>query len=262
MKAKTRSTAIFSSRLKAYSATAAAAFLAAPAVEAAVQNITDGAGGNLLINGSHTTLPIFNFGNKSASMQITAGPIQFSFYAFNSASGFATGKLVSGLSPFAAYHEHTTRSNRDFLFPYNIAASATISAQGPFRNSHGGYLIFQGGTSPSNHVEFNPAFGASNHKTGYLGFKATQGTNHYYGWVRLKVTDSAGGFPDQFALVDKSSDGIFGAFGSPSDQIKAGEIATSVPEPPSFDITGLGLLALGAQGIREMRRRRATQKKA
>lgn len=61
--------------------------------------------------------------------------------------------------------------------------------------------------------------------------------------------------PAEVTLADKNGNGIYGAFGLVSDNIKAGEIA-GVPEPAMLAIDGLGLLALGAAGLRELRQRR------
>jgi hypothetical protein len=101
-----------------------------------------------------------------------------------------------------------------------------------------------------------PANGA---KTGYIGFKGYQNGNTYYGWVRVKVTGDAGGIPNSVSLVASADNpGIFGAYDISTDPdigtFTAGEIA-GVPEPTEAAI-GLGLLAFGAAGVREMRRRR------
>jgi len=55
-------------------------------------------------------------------------------------------------------------------------------------------------------------------------------------------------------LVDTNTPGIYGAFALAGDGITAGEVS-AIPEPSSV-ASGLGLLALGAVGVREMRRRR------
>lgn len=89
-------------------------------------------------------------------------------------------------------------------------------------------------------------------KTGYVGFK----TGSYYGWLRVKVVDAKNSLlPAEVTLADKNGDGIYGAIGLASDHIKAGEVAP-VPEPSLAALGGLGLLALGAAGLRELRRRR------
>ncbi|HWA87189.1 MAG TPA: hypothetical protein VG710_13250 [Opitutus sp.] len=87
--------------------------------------------------------------------------------------------------------------------------------------------------------------------TGYIGFK--QGV--YYGWLKVAVSFNGDGVPVSLSLVPKADTDIYGAFGLLSDGVRAGE-TTAVPEPSAVGL-GLGLFALGAVGVREMRRRRA-----
>jgi hypothetical protein len=76
------------------------------------------------------------------------------------------------------------------------------------------------------------------------------GTHHYYGWLRLKVTDDSDGVPDAISLLAESSNpSVFGQYGT------AGESISTVPEPG-----GLALLAIGAAGVMELRRRRQAAK--
>jgi hypothetical protein len=90
-------------------------------------------------------------------------------------------------------------------------------------------------------------------QTGFVGFKSDKNGHTYYGWLRVKVDGSASSAPDLVSLVPE--DGVYGAYGLKSDDILAGE--TAVPEPSATSLSGLALLALGATGVREMRRRRA-----
>lgn len=240
------------SRLAAYSTTAVATLAAAPGAEAAIHDITDGTGGNLLVNDSHTTAPVLAFQNNTAGMLITAGPLKVEFYGINSPGGLASGKIESHDAAFAGFNTHA--GTRTISFAKDVPLSANIAAEGPFNNVRASYLFFQGNSrTPSANAEFNPAPGAGAAKNGYLAFKATQGTHHYYGWLRVRVTDSAGKFPDEISLV--ADDGIYGAYGLTSDDLKVGEVAP-VPEPSSLELSGLGLLAMGAAGVRELRRKR------
>jgi len=89
---------------------------------------------------------------------------------------------------------------------------------------------------------------------GYAGFRLSKNAHYYYGWLRVDVNGS--GTPNSLQLVDTGTPGIAGAFNtSPSGAITAGQTASAIPEPANV-AAGLGLLALGAAGVREMRRRR------
>ena len=92
--------------------------------------------------------------------------------------------------------------------------------------------------------------------TGYVGFKVQQNAHTYYGWLRIQVEDDGNSLPDKISFLAKSGDpGIYGAYGLANSGITAGEIS-SVPEPSIAALGGLSLLALGARGVREMRRRK------
>lgn len=92
-------------------------------------------------------------------------------------------------------------------------------------------------------------------KTAYLAFKSAG----YYGWLHLKVVFAIDGHSAAVSLLPNTN-GIFGAVVSTSDPdaalFKTGQDAlAAVPEPASV-AGGLALLALGAAGVRELRRRR------
>lgn len=100
-------------------------------------------------------------------------------------------------------------------------------------------------------AQFAPA-GPNAYKSGYFGFRFRSGTHYDYGWLRLKVGSDARGRPLTIALVD-NGDNVVGAYRTDGQPILAG--ISSIPEPASV-AGGLALLALGAVGIREWRRRR------
>ena len=93
-------------------------------------------------------------------------------------------------------------------------------------------------------------------QTGYVGFKFNNGVHSYYGWLRVDVTGDGNGRPTSLSLV--SEDGDVGAYALADSlggqNIEAGQVS-AIPEPTSM-ASGLALLALGAAGVREMRRRR------
>ena len=94
----------------------------------------------------------------------------------------------------------------------------------------------------------------ANH-TGYIGFRFQHSDNVYNGWLRVGVSFD-GDNPVGISLLSKnSSSDIYGAWST--GDIHAGEVVSvaAVPEPAQV-ATGLGLLALGAAGVREFRRRR------
>jgi len=95
-------------------------------------------------------------------------------------------------------------------------------------------------------------------RSGYIAFQS----GSYYGWLKVKVGLDSNGVPDKISLVD-NGDGIVGAFDKSSDVSADGFNVgiTAVPEPSVATIGGLGLLALGAAGVREWRRRKAAANK-
>jgi hypothetical protein len=78
----------------------------------------------------------------------------------------------------------------------------------------------------------------------------------------VQLVNNADGDPVEISLIAKNGDpGVYGAFGLASDDITAGEVAPAPsPEPSSMIIGGLALLALGARGLKELRRRRQATK--
>jgi len=247
-------------RLAAYSATAGAAMIVVPVTEAAIQNVTAFSydGGN-----TFTTTPpdvTGNPPNSSHSLGFTAATANHAIGAFGSLiAGRFSGPANSGFAgiwasnpSFAATYNGNKVRNLSFNAPI---AGATNFVNGALTLANKG-MTYSG--SPFNTGSFVPS-GNNAVKTGYIGFRYGGSSHTYYGWLRVKVVNDGSGLPFEVTLADKNGDGIYGAFGLPSDNIKAGEVA-SVPEPSVGTIGGLGLLALGAAGVRELRRRRGQSK--
>jgi len=94
------------------------------------------------------------------------------------------------------------------------------------------------------------------HPSVYLGFNLHANNRTYSGWLRVGLTFDGAGNPLAFSLLAKDgAPDIYGAWSTGA--ISLGEVgsAAAVPEPAQV-ATGLGLLALGAVGVREFRRRR------
>lgn len=106
----------------------------------------------------------------------------------------------------------------------------------------------------------------SSHGGGTGNFQGQSGciafqTGSYHGWLKVKVGLDADGVPNQISLVDNGS-GIYGAYDNINDALADGFTvdAVAVPEPSLMAIGGLRLLAFGASGVRELRRRRGPSK--
>lgn len=84
---------------------------------------------------------------------------------------------------------------------------------------------------------------------GYIGFKEVIAGVTYYGWLRFKDDHDT---RNQLIPVDGTTN-VLGAYAA--GPILSGQVGVAVPEPAQI-ATGLGLLALGAAGVRELRRRR------
>lgn len=119
-----------------------------------------------------------------------------------------------------------------------LASGAAVSAGQPFVSWNGIQLrTFFGGS---------PAYGTwASNVTGFAGIRFQTGANTYYGWVRMKWTDSVDANPDPNAIT------VFDwAYNNtPGASILAGDMG-AVPEPSR------ALLALAGMGAAFLRRRR------
>jgi hypothetical protein len=114
-----------------------------------------------------------------------------------------------------------------------------------------GVHLFNGFSNVSNNLgAFQPG-----NQTGYIGFRHAANNLSYNGWLRVGVTFDQSGIPTAISLLAKEGEpDVYGAWST--GEIHGGEIAASAVPEPAQVATGLGLLALGAAGVREFRRRR------
>lgn len=129
---------------------------------------------------------------------------------------------------------------------------------------HGGYSALALRTFAQNSSGGGLTYGQRNGpaiatgRNAYIGFSFIHG-QHYYGWLRVRLDVDENGRAISFGFVPV--DGIVGAYALAGVNLAAGDTAP-VPEPANIAL-GLGLMALGAVGVREHRRRlRATRESA
>jgi hypothetical protein len=84
--------------------------------------------------------------------------------------------------------------------------------------------------------------------TGIAGVRFNIGGQEHFAWIRLQVSATG----DSLTIVDWAYED------APDTPISAG----AVPEPGSAGLVGLGLLALGARGVRHRRKRLAELERA
>lgn len=251
MKAKPVRAKEFNSKLAAYSATATVALLAAPAADATIDTITTFS----YNNGStfDTTPPSLTEVNKGGHLYFTAGVFRGGIAVTNKNTNMSIfGEAEIGVK--ASAHHGLILDNGSFP----TDGVARLNLGDPIVGDFGGLHVLADPNSPggssSKQNQFLPV--ADGKATGYVGFEQKKSGHTYYGWLRVSVTADANDKPDSVSLVAKAGDpGIYGAYGLASDDITAGQIA-AVPEPSLAVLGGLGLLALGAAGVREMRRRK------
>jgi hypothetical protein len=127
--------------------------------------------------------------------------------------------------------------------PFNLAKGAVIGSNGQFLVSPAGYIqTIANSTDPNLDGPFgNFTIPGS----GYLGlrFSNDNGANYYYGWAQIVLPAFLPATPANIQLLG------FAYETTPNASILAG--VTAVPEPVSTT-----LLALGAAGLVEYRRRR------
>ena len=272
MKTKKSNVKILNSKLAAYSATATAALLVAPVAHATIQDIT-GLSLNLNLPGSQS----FSAGGFSGSFNGTHGSMKqqvmtpgfttpgfpgmpghfsgpYNSIYLPSTPGFPGQHFPGHLITVGTYWHGKANINGNVAGvsnASNLAKGIAFTGLNFFNGQH--LLAYR-----TNHLHQSGAF---NGNSGYLAFKA----GSYYGWLKVKVSLGGNNAPDEIQLVD-NGDGIYGAFDKISDTsadgFKVGSVATEpVPEPSVAAIGGLGLLALGAAGVRELRRRRKQEAK-
>jgi hypothetical protein len=252
-------------RLAAYSATAGAALLTMPVADAAIQNIN-----NVSLS---LDLPQ-NGGYQNFSFNV--GPFQG---AFNGNRGtykqrsYVPGTYFPGSPPYTGASGTYFPSNPGFSNPghYTTVRTNRYGRANLAGNIAGGFAsrldkgIPFAGLAFSNNSHLLASRSGSGGGTGNFGgqsgYIAFQ-TGSYYGWLKVKVGLDSNGVPDQISLVD-NGDGIIGAFDKTSEVSADGFNVgvTEAPEPSIAAIGGLGLLAFGAAGVREWRRRKAAAQK-
>ncbi len=245
---------VLRSHLSAYSATAIASLAAAPPVHAEITNFT-----GFILDGEMTTIVGFKPGVTPRASSFTAnfgtnGHLKLGFFGYAMKST-SMNHVTNGRLSFAA-NGFVAVTNARYSNALNLATGDPVNGQNFALGN--GMLARNNGAVQSG--QFLPP-GSSAAKTGYVGIRFTLGGVTNYGWLRMRVNNSAYGFPSQVYMLPKAgSISIFGAFDNKADieadGFKVGSVA-AVPEPSVEALSGLGLLAVGAAGLREMRRRKA-----
>jgi hypothetical protein len=243
------------SSLGRYAVAASVAITASLSADAAITNFTQV--GGFSIPGD----------NDSASFNFSQFGININFYGnryFASYPGYFTG------DPSSTY---TTTSGSVIInpgsetwVPGSFFRSARISASEAnvafagrfnFGDTISGFNslamsseLISTDSSSTGFAPFRNSFGAfADGMPGYLGFRANVGSSTFIGWLRVGVELDGNGRPIAFNIIP-DGEGIVGAFAPLSEGITAG--ATAIPEH-STAAMGLGLLALGAAGLRRRR---------
>jgi hypothetical protein len=242
-------------KLTAYSGATAAVLALAPGASAQIHNITsfDYSGQT-----GTTTAPSLTIGSNGGALRFTAGVFHGEFLAYGSAFGGNRRVAVYFPGP-DMFHGNVAAAGR-YTSALKLNAGQLIAGQ-PFPASIRPWLVEKNGPASGSggtvNARFMPA-GANQSATGYVAFKTNQNGHAYYGWLRVKVEADANDFPHVVTLVAKAgSPGIYGAYESATASGIASFAVgdTAVPEPATV-ASGLALCALGAAGVREMRRRR------
>jgi len=253
-------------RLAAYSASAGVALLAAPVAEATIQNINSlSLSLDLPQNGGFQSLP-FNVGPFNGELRGSRATYKQTTYI--------PGTYFPGTPPYTGPsntyfpgspgfynpgHAETIGTNRygKASFYGNIANSGSYAKRFNKGDAFGSLSFGSSRHLLASKSYSGNAYGNFRGQSGYIAFQ----TGSYYGWLKVKVGLDSNGVPNQISLVDNGN-GVYGAFDKIDDISADGFTigAVAAPEPSIAAIGGLGLLAFGAAGVRELRRRRGQSK--
>ncbi len=243
----------FASRLAGYSATATVAVLGASLSSA------DAVSGNISLTQNYTGSATFLDFTRSHTnvLEFDAGPLHAALSASSSLTR-STGDFVS-----------TTTIRQGAHFGAGLWAKYTGGAEGSIRAFALGAPLnvppFErsGMIARRTIISTNSVFSTVNSLgplgaggTRYFGFKVNRNGTDYYGWLRVSLQVNGNHELEHIAFVH-DDEGIFGAFMSVNDPgFATFGAGVTVPEPSTVVLTGLGLLALGARGVRTLRKRR------
>lgn len=170
--------------------------------------------------------------NSAANIDIDGGGVDFQFFDRQASGGnWAWGRAYRQTSPQHRFMRDATG---------NIPRQAVKLSSGDLVGTAGSGL--GSGTYNPFFAGTGPAFqGGFTSDTGLVGFQL--GGSGNFGWIRVAVAGT-----NQLTVVDW-------AYDNTGAHLFAGqESSTAVPEPSSAFLLGLGLLSLGAVGLREKRR--------
>ncbi|HVU24501.1 MAG TPA: hypothetical protein VHE13_10280 [Opitutus sp.] len=182
-------------------------------------------------NNNSATIPFISVIHSHSAQvhdKFTNGGVQIRGRAGHSSGPehFITAQAIKPLfADRVLTHNGVLEYNRSFRRSIGTRVSSTRRGSGNWLGGNSGYLVFKSGS--------------------------------YYGWLHLKVEAPADGSKATITFVPNGA-GVVGAV----ENINSADIASfhigdvyAVPEPASVP-SGLALFALGAVGVRELRRRR------
>jgi hypothetical protein len=196
---------------------------------------------SLDLNGDSATDVVFG-GTRVETATYTTSPTTttnyFTYGAFN-INPFEGPGNPSGTLQVAAGGSVVGRANPAAA---NLASGSVSTAINASAGTNA-WLMLTTNSAAQSGVFVAPAPGTS--ETGIVGFNFNIGANEHFAWLELLISADANGRPETLEVLG-------GAYEStPDTDLPVGVI----PEPANVGL-GLGLLALGATGVRSMRRRR------